>query len=156
MDGRSSILATLLSPAGVVDLAPGDDKRSAIDRLGRLCCEAAAVPPEDVPSVLAALYEREQVVSTGIGLGIAVPHVRHASASSAVLRVGRSKAGIPFDSIDGQPVHVMFAILMPSGQHRRHVEVLGAIARALKDPARRASVFAAPDSVAFVARMLAP
>jgi hypothetical protein len=45
---------------------------------------------------------------------------------------------------------------MPSGDNRRHVEVLGAIAGALKDPARREAVFAAPDAVTFVERMLGP
>ena len=70
------------------------------------------------------------------------------------MRVGRSRAGLAFDAIDGAPVHAVFTILMPSGNHRRHVEVLGAIAGALKDPARREGVFAAPDAQAFVERLL--
>lgn len=139
-----------------MDLPSGEGKPASIDRLGRLCCRAAGVPEGDVPSVLAALVAREQILSTGIGLGIAVPHVRHASVPREILRVGRSKAGIAFDAIDGKPVHAVFTILMPSGRHRRHVEVLGAIAAALKEQGRREAIFASPDSKTFVERMLAP
>jgi mannitol/fructose-specific phosphotransferase system IIA component (Ntr-type) len=68
--------------------------------------------------------------------------------------VGRARAGLAFDAIDGKPVHAVFTILMPAGDNRRHVEVLGAIAAALKDPARREAVFGAADGAAFVRRML--
>lgn len=117
---------------------------------------AAGVRPEHERAVLDALWEREAILSTGIGLGIGVPHVRHANVAREVMRVGRSKAGVAFDSIDGQPVYAVFTILMPSGNHRRHVEVLGAIATSLRDPARRERVFGAPDAAAFVERLLAP
>jgi mannitol/fructose-specific phosphotransferase system IIA component (Ntr-type) len=68
--------------------------------------------------------------------------------------VGRSRPGLAFDAIDGKPVHAVFTILMPAGDNRRHVEVLGAIAAALKEPARREAVFGAADGAAFVQRML--
>jgi mannitol/fructose-specific phosphotransferase system IIA component (Ntr-type) len=113
------------------------------------------VRPEHERAVLDALWDRESILSTGIGLGIGVPHVRNPSVAREAMRVGRARGGIAFDSIDGKPVFAVFAILMPSGNHRRHVEVLGAIATALKDTARRDDVFAAPDAASFVARLLA-
>jgi len=155
MDRVRTILTGLLIPDGVVELPPTDSKRDAIERLGRLAAAACGVRPEHERAVLDALADREAVLSTGIGLGIAVPHVRHANVPREGMRVGRARDGLAFDSIDGRPVHAVFTILMPSGNHRRHVEVLGAIAAALKDPVRRDGVFGAPDAATFVARLLA-
>ena len=154
MDRVRRALDTLLLPDRVVDLAASDAKREAVRRLGKLACEAAGVRPEHGAAVLDALWDRETILSTGIGLGIAVPHVRHANVPREAMVVGRSRDGLPFDAIDGKPVHAVFTILMPAGDNRRHVEVLGAIAAALKEPARRDGVFSAPDGSVFVQRML--
>jgi nitrogen PTS system EIIA component len=156
MDRVRSMLEGLLTPEGVVDLEGAGSKRDVLVRLGTSACEAAGVPEPQRAGVLDALWDREQILSTGIGLGIAVPHVRHASVTREVMRVGRARHGLAFDAIDGQPVHAVFTILMPAGNHRRHVQVLGAIAAAVKDDARRASVFEAPDAATFVARLLGP
>lgn len=153
MDRVRKSLGTLLRPDRVLDLAPGEAKRDIVRRLGALTCRAASVHPDHEKAVLDALWERETILSTGIGLGMAVPHVRHSNVATEAMWVGRSRAGLAFDAIDGKPVHAVFTILMPSGDNRRHVEVLGAIAGALKDPARREAVFAAPDAAAFVERM---
>lgn len=154
MDRVRKSLGTLLRPDRVLDLAPGEAKRDVVRRLGALTCHAAAVHADHEKAVLDALWDRETILSTGIGLGMAVPHVRHSNVATEAMWVGRSRAGLAFDAIDGKPVHAVFTILMPSGDNRRHVEVLGAIAGALKDPARREAVFAAPDAVTFVERML--
>ncbi len=155
MDRLRTILAGLLVPEGIADLPTFGSKREVVEHLGRLAAVAAGVLPEHERAVLDALWDRESILSTGIGLGIGVPHVRHASVAREAMRVGRARGGIPFDSIDGKPVFAVFTILMPSGNHRRHVEVLGAIASALRDGARRDEVFAAPDAKAFAERLLA-
>ncbi|MFO0934341.1 MAG: PTS sugar transporter subunit IIA [Planctomycetota bacterium] len=156
MDRVRKSLGTLLRPDRVLDLAPSEAKREVVRRLGALACHAAGVHPDHEKAVLDALLDREAILSTGIGLGMAVPHVRHSNVATEAMWVGRSRAGLAFDAIDGKPVHAVFTILMPSGDNRRHVEVLGAIAGALKDPARREAVFAAPDAATFVERMLGP
>lgn len=155
MERLRTILAGLLVPEGISALPTFGSKREVVEHLGRLAAVAAGVRPEHERAVLDALADREAILSTGIGLGIGVPHVRHANVAREVMRVGRSREGLAFDSIDGKPVFAVFTILMPSGNHRRHVEVLGAIAAALKDAARREHVFAAPDAQAFVDRLLA-
>lgn len=154
MDRVRKALSSLLLPERVIELPPTEAKKDAVRRLGRLACDAAGVRPEHGAAVLDALWDREVILSTGIGLGIAVPHVRHANVPHEAMVVGRSKAGLAFDAIDGKPVHAVFTILMPAGDNRRHVEVLGAIAAALKEPARREAVFGAGDGAAFVQRML--
>ena len=153
MDRARKSLGTLLRPDRVVDLGPGEVKRDVVRRLGVLTCHAAGVPADHEQVVLAALWDRETILSTGIGLGMAVPHVRHGSVAAEAMYVGRSATGLAFDAIDGKPVHAVFTILMPAGDNRRHVEVLGAIAGALKDPARRERAFTAPDAASFVERM---
>jgi mannitol/fructose-specific phosphotransferase system IIA component (Ntr-type) len=156
VDRIRKALGTLLLPERVLDLPPGEGKREAVRRLGQRACADALVRPEHAAAVLDALWDRETILSTGIGLGIAVPHVRHANVPHEAMAVGRSKAGLAFDAIDGLPVYAVFTILMPAGDNRRHVEVLGAIAGALKDATRRQSVFEAPDGATFVARLLGP
>ena len=120
MDRLRTVLAGLLLVDGVVDLPKGEGKREVVARLGRLACGVAGVDPGHEKAVLDALWEREQILSTGIGLDIAVPHVRHSNVPREVLRVGRSKDGIPFDAIDGRPVRAVFCILMPAGTHPLH------------------------------------
>ena len=143
-------------PEGVIELAPGCARREAVRILGEAACEAAGVVPAHRQAVLDALWDREMILSTGIGLGIAVPHVRHSNVPREVMRVGRARGGMPFDSIDGKPVEAIFTILMPAGQHRRHVEVMAGIAAAVKDENRRHAILSSPDAATFVARMLAP
>jgi PTS system nitrogen regulatory IIA component len=154
VDRVRKALSSLLSADRVVDLPASEGKKDVVSRLGRLACEAGGVRPEHAAAVLDALWDREVILSTGIGLGIAVPHVRHANVPHEAMVVGRSRGGLAFDAIDGKPVHAVFTILMPAGDNRRHVEVLGAIAAALKEPARRDAVFLAADPATFVLRML--
>jgi PTS system nitrogen regulatory IIA component len=154
VDRVRKALGTLLLPERVVDVPPSEAKKEAVLRLGRLACRASGVRPDHEKAVLDALWDREMILSTGIGLGIAVPHVRHANVPAEAMVVGRPRSGLAFDAIDGKPVHAVFTILMPAGDNRRHVEVLGAIAASLKEVARREAVFQAPDAAAFVQRLL--
>ena len=154
MERVRKALSALLLPEHVMELGPGEGKREIVMRLGRLACERGGVHADHAKAVLDALWDREMLLSTGIGLGIAVPHVRHANVPREVMTVGRSPAGLPFDAIDGKPVRVVFTILMPAGDNRRHVEVLGAIAAALKEPAQRETVLGSGDAATFVQRML--
>ena len=156
MERLRHVLEPLLKPEQVLDLPAGVPKQGIVARLGEAAAKAAGVKPEHLRAVLDALWDRELILSTGIGLGIAVPHVRHANVPTEAMVVGRSKSGVAFDAIDGKPVFAVFTILMPAGQHRHHVEVLGGIAAALKDEGRRASIFAAPDAALFVQRILSP
>ena len=112
MDRVRKSLGTLLRPDRVVDLAPGETKRDVVHRLGVLTCRAAAVHGDHEKAVLDALWDRETILSTGIGLGMAVPHVRHSNVATEAMFVGRSAAGLAFDAIDGKPVHAVFTILL--------------------------------------------
>lgn len=87
--------------------------------------------PEDKKKiVLQTLLKREQIGSTGIGKGIAIPHCRSAVLDRVYLVVGRSKKGINFDAIDGKPVHLFFLLCAsPRDPESRYLITLGKIAQ---------------------------
>ena len=124
-------LAKHFWPAGVADLA-GSDKDAV---LGELC--ALTERHENVldgDAFRQAIFEREKLVSTGIGIGVAVPHVKIASVTDYVVTVGRSQQGIDYDAIDGAPVHLVFMIGASEKQTAEFVRVLAAVVKLVKQP----------------------
>ena len=87
----------------------------------------------DTEDVVKAVLRREQLGSTGIGRNIAIPHSRHASVGQLVGTVGLSKAGVPFDSIDGEPVHVFVMLISPQDRPGDHLRALENVVQALRD-----------------------
>jgi mannitol/fructose-specific phosphotransferase system IIA component (Ntr-type) len=146
------VLQAHLRPDRVYELPPGQTKAETLRWLGERACGHAGV--ERIDEVLAGLAEREGLLSTGIGFGVALPHLRHDAIPAEVICVGRAREGIDFEAIDGKPVHLIFCILGPKGRDRRQIEILGAVAASLKDEARRAQVMQAPDAAALVERLL--
>lgn len=90
---------------------------------------------EEVASkkVIRALMDREELGSTGIGAGVAVPHAKHDSVSDLVGVLGRSKNGINFDALDGEPVHVLFLLLSSKNASGSHLKALAYISRLVRD-----------------------
>lgn len=74
-----------------------------------------------------AVRQREDEVSTGVGFGIGIPHGRSSAVRKSSIAFGRSRAGIPFDAIDGEPVHLVFLLAIPETMDDR--EYLGALSR---------------------------
>ena len=87
----------------------------------------------DVPDITAAVLRRETLGSTGIGRGIAIPHTRHGAAGRLVATLAVSPAGIPFDSIDDEPVHLLALIVSPQDQPALHLRALEAVVNATRD-----------------------
>ena len=80
-----------------------------------------------------AVFKREAIMSTGIGMGLAVPHVRMDSVGELAMAVGISHAGIDdYGSLDDQPVHLVFLIAAPSGAHVEYLRLLSAISSRAK------------------------
>jgi nitrogen PTS system EIIA component len=120
------------------------------DKEGVLGELAAAVEKADPrlsrESVLAALRERENLGSTGIGDGIAIPHARFSDAADIVLIFARSRHGVPFDSLDGREVHFFFLLIAPEEAAERHLKMLARISRLLSDPSLRRRISRAAGS----------
>ena len=109
-------------------------KAAALHALARLLGSAVSAPEEEV---LALLLEREQLQSTGIGDGVAIPHsaLEHAEAQAGALLL--FPKGIDFDAIDGQPVHIVFGVVGPKRATGEHLRTLARISRLLRDEATR-------------------
>jgi len=109
-------------------------KAAALYALAGLLGSAVSAPKEEV---LALLLEREQLQSTGIGDGVAIPHsaLEHAEAQAGALLL--FPKGIDFDAIDGQPVHIVFGVVGPKRATGEHLRTLARISRLLRDEATR-------------------
>jgi mannitol/fructose-specific phosphotransferase system IIA component (Ntr-type) len=85
---------------------------------------AGRLKKSDCADVIKALINREKEASTGLGKGVAVPHVKHSAVDSPVCVVGRSSVGIDFVSLDKQPVYMVLLLLSPAEEPERHLEAM--------------------------------
>jgi nitrogen PTS system EIIA component len=90
----------------------------------------AATEPEEI---IKAIYKRELLGSTGIGRGVAIPHTKHPSVDRLVGTIGISRVGVPFESLDGEPVHVFVMLISPQEQPGPHLRALENVSRCLRD-----------------------
>ena len=106
---------------------PETDRESILRELSRRLAEGGVVA--DGETLYRLLEEREELGSTGIGHGVAVPHCKVDGLDRVVLAVGLSKEEIDFDSADGLPVRVFFVLLSPPDQPAAHLQSLAAVSR---------------------------
>src|SRR5687767_7522600 len=106
-------LARLLSTDRVVDLR-ASTKDAALKELSDLLAGSRNIT--DAKAFQKAILQRESILSTGIGLGLAVPHAKLASVKNFAVAVGRSRAGIDWNSLDGNPAHVVVMIAANDAQ----------------------------------------
>jgi PTS system fructose-specific IIA component/PTS system nitrogen regulatory IIA component len=90
---------------------------------------------EDRDDIIRAIMKREQLGSTGIGRGIAVPHTKHPSVDRLIGTVGISVPGVEFDSLDGDRVQLFFLLISPPDRPGDHLRALEYISRQLRDDA---------------------
>jgi mannitol/fructose-specific phosphotransferase system IIA component (Ntr-type) len=114
------------------DLA-ADDKPAAIRELVTALSTAGAIAEKDVAGIVAAIMKREELGSTGIGRGVAVPHTKHASVERLVGTVGVSVEGVDFNSLDGEKVQLFFVLVSPPDRPGDHLRALENISRQLRD-----------------------
>src|SRR3954453_23889283 len=86
--------------------------------------------PEDI---VKAILKRELLGSTGIGRGVAIPHTKHNSVDRLIGTVPLSKAGVPFDGLDGEPVHVFVLLISPQDRPGDHLRALENVSRSLRE-----------------------
>ena len=86
--------------------------------------------PEDI---VKAIMKREQLGSTGIGRGVAIPHTKHASVDRLVGTVAVSRTGVNFDAVDGEPVFVLVLLVSPQDRPGDHLRALENVARSMRD-----------------------
>lgn len=89
----------------------------------------------DVDEIVKSVLRREGLGSTGIGRHIAIPHTKHASVDRLIGTVAISQAGVPFESIDSEPVHIFVLLVSPQDQPGVHLRALENVVRTMKDEA---------------------
>jgi len=99
-------------------------------------------------TILDGMHTREQLGSTGVGHGVAIPHARMTQCNAAAAAFVRTKTGVPFDAPDGKPVSVFLGLIVPNMANERHLQLLATAAGMLGDRAFRDKLRAATDPAA--------
>ena len=138
-------------PAERVALLEATAKDAALRELAGVVARADEVA--DSEALLAAIMDRESIMSTGIGLGIAIPHAKIPTVSDFVVGLGKSQKGLEFNSLDGKPVHIVVMIAGPGNQQERYLQLLAKITLKLKDPGVRQRLEHADDAQSILAAL---
>jgi mannitol/fructose-specific phosphotransferase system IIA component (Ntr-type) len=148
-NAKSVVLGDLLSPATIILDLKGGDRDAVLAELVNQSPQLAS-QPEARQTLLRALHEREQLYSTGIGDGIALPHSRNALVGlvdQPIMVYGRHKRGIPYGAVDSVPARQFFLLIAPTVT--QHLAILARLGRLLRSPKLRQNLLAAdkPEKV---------
>ena len=110
-----------------------DSKEGVVREMAQSLVDAGKIAAADLEGIVKAILKREELGSTGIGRGVAVPHTKHPSVSKLVGPVAVSQEGIDFQSLDGEPVQLFFLLVSPPDRPGDHLRALENISRQLRD-----------------------
>ena len=100
------------------------DRNGVITELVGALVKAGRLPAELAEEITKAVIKREDEASTGMGKGVAVPHVKHAAASDVIAVIGQTSAGIDFAALDEQPVYSVLLLVSPTDNSDRHLQAM--------------------------------
>lgn len=123
-------------------------KKEVIEELVELLAKKNVIL--DKKATLDSLYEREELGSTGVGQGIAIPHSKTKGVKDLVAAFGVSKDGVDFDALDGEPVNIFFLLLAPEGAAGLMLKALARVSNFLKNKYYRRKILEAKDKAAVV------
>jgi PTS system nitrogen regulatory IIA component len=138
-------IADFLSPYDVIAKVAAKDKSALLRDLSHRA-EPAIKLPGDL--IARAILKREALGSTGVGRGIALPHARIPGLAKPYGLFLRLKKAIDFEAVDGNPVDLVFLLLLPADREEESRTALAAVARKLRDPAVVGAIRKAPDQTA--------
>ncbi len=124
------------------------EKRAILAELATHVAANATTARIDGELLTRVLVDREQLASTAIGEGVAIPHGKLSAVSEIVACLGRVQAGVDFDSMDGQPTFLFFVLVAPENSTGAHLKALARISRVFKDSDFRRRLLEAPDAEA--------
>lgn len=146
-------LGDILAPDGIVPQLSATSKKQALEELSALAAKATGI---DAREVFNALQHRERLGSTGMGRGIAIPHVKFKSLNGIICLFARLPTPIDFESPDGEPVDLLFLLLAPEHAGGDHLKALARISRLVREPAVLEQLRNAPDKAALKSLLTAP
>jgi PTS system nitrogen regulatory IIA component len=118
------------------------DKKGVLEELVEALVKRE--PSIDKKALVKVLLERERLGSTGIGDGVAIPHGKFYGLTHPIISFGRSRKGLDFESMDGEPVFLFFLLVAPENSASIHLKALAKIAKILKNSAFRKVLMEAP------------
>ncbi len=136
-------LIEVLSGKSVIVGLKGQDKREILEELVDVLEVGDKITHRE--KVLEAVLQREEIMSTGIGHGIAIPHGKSEYVKELGGVLGIKSAGVEFDSLDGQPTFIFFLLVSPMDVSGPHIKALARISRLLKGEDFRRRLIACPD-----------
>lgn len=141
-------LSDLLVIDAILPRLKSANKKQALQEMA---AKAAALTARDERDIFETLMQREKLGSTGVGHGVAIPHGKLTGLDRLVGVFALLDRPIDFDSLDGEPVDVMFLLLAPESAGADHLKALARIARVLRDDETAAKLRAADDAAAMYA-----
>lgn len=119
-----------LSPDRIIDIKE-DTKTEALEELIDIICTSSKI--KDKEKFTKKIFAREKLMSTGIGYGIAIPHIRDDSITDFVIALGRKKEGLKYKAIDMEPVSLIFMIGGNRSQKKDYIRLLSRLTLRLKN-----------------------
>jgi PTS system nitrogen regulatory IIA component len=147
-----NLLSNLLSLPNVALDVDVCDKRDALERAAEAFQN---VQTSGTSRVFDCLMAREQLGSTGLGKGVAIPHGRLRGLKRAAAAIVRLKSPIEFGSPDGQPVRLLVVLLVPDHATQQHLEILSELAQMLSEPSMREQLLTIAQPAALLATVAA-
>ena len=146
-------LSDLLTPEAVMASLHAQSKKQVLQEV---CDRAARLTGLAEREIFDAILQRERLGSTGVGQGVAIPHGKQRSLEKLVGVFARLVRPIEFDSLDEQPVDLVFLLLAPESAGADHLKALARIARVLRDGAVAQRLRLAPDAAAIYSVLMDP
>src|SRR6188474_2603780 len=140
-----SLVAKLLPAANVLPDLAASSKKRLFEQVGLLFENQHGI---NRVVVFDSLFAREKLGSTGLGQGVAIPHGRIKGLKDALGAFVRLSQPVPFDAPDGNPVNLVFVLLVPEKANEKHLQILSELAQMFSDKALREAMSRAPDAAA--------
>ncbi len=138
-------LGDILASDGILQRLKADTKKQALEGLAAKAEKPAGIVAVEIYN---ALLQRERLGSTGLGRGIAVPHVKFKDLKKIICLFARLEQPIEFESPDGEPVDLIFLLMSPEHASGDHLKSLARISRLVREPALLERLRNAPDTAA--------
>jgi PTS system fructose-specific IIA component/PTS system nitrogen regulatory IIA component len=126
-------LSEFVVPGAILPNLQVESKDAAIRAMVESLKENGSIQPDDSDSIVSAILKREELGSTGIGNGVAVPHTKHPSVENLIATVALAREGVDFASLDGEAVYILFLLVSPPDRPGDHLRALETISRHLRN-----------------------
>ena len=126
-------LTDFVTKTAIIPDLKATSKEEAITGMLESLKKTGKISEDDQTSIVTAILKREELGSTGIGNGVAVPHTKHPSVEELVATVARCSAGVDFASLDGEDVFILFLLVSPPDRPGEHLRALECISRHLRN-----------------------